>query len=312
MVQKINPIYPSYTSTGSNKAPVQPKFGALDYYNAGTIGGGRFCTITQLFRYPQQFKRLPEFLKEHFPDGVTIYDYACSDGSEPYSIAMILDQAGMPAEKYPIIARDISPLMIAMAKSGYLMERNDIRQTVWDNHKIDLRKDLRPVSSARQKKISLREPRWTERLPVMLSRLPFITSWTQPDHWWDSFSGQVLSEAETLFRNPQAQLENFATYAVSDRLRSRIQFEVGDLSKDAFPQEKPALILFNAAMSHLNLEQQRQLLQGAFNHIPPGTFIWISDGEIISPQMLLDIGFEAETIFYDTQGDQSMLSLKKP
>ena len=52
-----------------------------------------------------------------------IYCYACSDGSEPYSIAMgIIAKLGYKnAQKYfPIIARDVDETMIKSAKSGVI------------------------------------------------------------------------------------------------------------------------------------------------------------------------------------------------
>ncbi len=52
-----------------------------------------------------------------------LYCYACSDGSEPYSIAILLiSKLGYDkAQKYfPIIARDIDPFVINKAKSGYI------------------------------------------------------------------------------------------------------------------------------------------------------------------------------------------------
>ncbi|MBQ4646555.1 MAG: hypothetical protein IJB79_04330 [Candidatus Gastranaerophilales bacterium] len=75
------------------------------YYTDGTWNG--FC----------------QTIGEHFKDApkVNVYDFACSDGSEAYSLILsLLDKFGEEeAKKYfPILAYDIDDEMIKVAKSG--------------------------------------------------------------------------------------------------------------------------------------------------------------------------------------------------
>lgn len=77
---------------------------------------------TSFFRRDIDWKNLGFVFNKEFPKGkVNIYDFACSDGSEAYSIIItLLEQLGQKqAQRFlPIVASDIDPEIITMAKSG--------------------------------------------------------------------------------------------------------------------------------------------------------------------------------------------------
>lgn len=291
------PFRPSVPA--SRQKPL-PQFGALDHYDATTIYGDTFRVTTQMFRHLGQFARLPDFLDAHFPAGATLYDYACSDGSEAFSIAMILERAGLSAEKYPIIGRDICPVPVAMANSGYLNEWATL-------HEIIQRclPDLTAPENYLQKMSSQEQ----EHIQLPRTPKPRLFSIRRPSRSSKYLTDEVLKQAEHNLRNPRS-VGAHETYVVSERLRSRARFEVGDLAKDSFPKNKPALILFNTVFEHLNAEQQREILKGVFDHAPSGTFLWIGDGWNVAPEALEGLGFEKQQVVYDTKG-LYMLSLKR-
>ena len=79
---------------------------------------------TMFFRDDFSWKSTPHILKSYFPDGrVNIYNFACSDGSEPYCLAMtLISELGLEEAQrfFPIYASDKDPKMIELAKSGKL------------------------------------------------------------------------------------------------------------------------------------------------------------------------------------------------
>ena len=100
--------------------------------NADIFQGANVRTTSSLFRNDLDW----DFLIEHIcwsflnKPKVNIYSLACSDGSEPYTYAMLL--ANKAPESYykkfsPIIACDIDPEMIKIAKSGKInLYKDDI------------------------------------------------------------------------------------------------------------------------------------------------------------------------------------------
>ncbi len=71
---------------------------------------------------------LPGILSKRFPNGVKILSYGCSNGSEPYSIALLIINffGQKEAEKYfEIQAKDISPKMLKAADYGVFTIEGD-------------------------------------------------------------------------------------------------------------------------------------------------------------------------------------------
>ncbi|MDD4264700.1 MAG: protein-glutamate O-methyltransferase CheR [Firmicutes bacterium] len=84
----------------------------------------KFCkfvtiNVTEFFRGSEQFKTLQEkILPQLIRPGVTFkaWSAGCSDGSEPYSLVMILEEMGLT--NYQIHATDLNSDMLAKAKVG--------------------------------------------------------------------------------------------------------------------------------------------------------------------------------------------------
>ena len=78
---------------------------------------------TWFFRYPESFASLSNLAQERLKTlngirPIRILSLPCSTGEEPYSIAMALFDASIPAEQFTIDAMDISPISIQRAQRG--------------------------------------------------------------------------------------------------------------------------------------------------------------------------------------------------
>lgn len=99
-----------------------PEFKAA-YLNHFTINTSEF------FRNPKNFEYLK---KEVFPElfekkqKVKIWSAPCSNGSEPYTIAIILNEMGIKESRYKILASDLDPQILEFAKNG-LYNNNSLK-----------------------------------------------------------------------------------------------------------------------------------------------------------------------------------------
>ncbi|MGM0438622.1 MAG: CheR family methyltransferase, partial [Bacillota bacterium] len=59
---------------------------------------------------------LPKLLEEN--KRINIWSAPCSNGSEPYTIAIILNEMGISTNRYNILASDLDPEILATAKKG--------------------------------------------------------------------------------------------------------------------------------------------------------------------------------------------------
>ncbi len=78
---------------------------------------------TWFFRYPESFTSLSLLARERLAElrgvrPIRILSLPCSTGEEPYSIAMALFDANIPAQQFSIDAMDISPISIQRAQRG--------------------------------------------------------------------------------------------------------------------------------------------------------------------------------------------------
>lgn len=87
--------------------------------------------VTEFFRNQEIFFRLIDMFKNHLPkrDIYRIWSAACSNGSEPYSVAMILEE--MEIENYTIFATDIDKKILAYAEDG-VYKKDEIEQVPKD------------------------------------------------------------------------------------------------------------------------------------------------------------------------------------
>lgn len=128
-IASYNTYHPNFNS---NERVVRNKVGEILYRNT-----------TNFFRSDLDWETLINHINEKYKniDKVNIVCHACSDGSEPLSIAMLLEERlGEKAEKFfPIQAKDIDDIMIYTAKQGYApMDLNDVEAiNAMTNNKCD-------------------------------------------------------------------------------------------------------------------------------------------------------------------------------
>ena len=84
---------------------------------------------TNFFRRDIDWKTLGKIFKKQFPQGkVNIYDFACSDGSEAYSLIItLIEQLGEKNAQrfFPIIASDVDEEIIRMANSKKIVATSE-------------------------------------------------------------------------------------------------------------------------------------------------------------------------------------------
>lgn len=110
---KINPNFTTYNS---------PNFKSNQRLVVDSKGVVRHQNTTVFFRGDLNWMQFVRFLKNRFKDvdKVNIFAAACSDGSEPWSLAIMLkEQFGNEADKFfPIMASDFDPEIIRRAKEA--------------------------------------------------------------------------------------------------------------------------------------------------------------------------------------------------
>lgn len=73
---------------------------------------------TWFFRDPAAFEALVDFARGRTSPSLRVLSLPCATGEEPYSIAMTLLDAGLPAEAFAVDAVDISGRSLALARRG--------------------------------------------------------------------------------------------------------------------------------------------------------------------------------------------------
>ncbi len=76
---------------------------------------------SEFFRNPTSFKFLETVVLPGIftrNNKVKIWSAACSNGSEPYSVAILINEMGIPPDRYEILATDIDHFVLEAAKKG--------------------------------------------------------------------------------------------------------------------------------------------------------------------------------------------------
>lgn len=84
--------------------------------------------VSEFFRNKEMFLELEKKIKEILkPEKNTlkIWSAACSNGAEPYTLAMIMDRL-TPGKKHDILATDIDATILEVAKKG-IYNKNDVK-----------------------------------------------------------------------------------------------------------------------------------------------------------------------------------------
>jgi chemotaxis protein methyltransferase CheR len=75
---------------------------------------------TAFFRHPGQFQALAEHVLPAIDGPALIWSAACSNGQEPYSLAMVLDEQAVPGS---VIATDVSTQALRRTSEGSYRSR---------------------------------------------------------------------------------------------------------------------------------------------------------------------------------------------
>lgn len=109
----------SYTNT-YRPAPVMFKSNELESLDEN--GNVINRNVTELFRADLKWQKFSELLETKYQnvDNINITDYACSDGSEAYTIALCLINytPELCPKSFPIIAKDFDKHILRMAVAG--------------------------------------------------------------------------------------------------------------------------------------------------------------------------------------------------
>ena len=114
--------------------------------------------VSEWLRNPEKFEELqtvilPDLLKR--TSRLTIWSAGCSNGSEPYSVAMLLDELD-PNGRHQVLATDLDEEILKVARAGVYAE-----------------KDMRNVSNARRLRYFLQEGERFTVKPTLNAKVTF-------------------------------------------------------------------------------------------------------------------------------------------
>jgi len=228
---------------------------------------------TNFFRPDLDWKKTVDYITKEMPNDIHIYNFACSDGSEPYSLAMMLkDKLGNEkAEKYfPIKAFDITKKVIDKAKEGI------IGITEVDN----------PESSM---DVNLLEMNIKANYKDYFKKLPS-----------DKYPDEQVGTISTMYNDIPVYAQQ---HKVSEELRSAVDFEVADITKASRNPiyDKPSVVFFRNAWRYLDSDATReQLTNNLFNNLKKGSIVLVGDAE----------KFDGDTKLLENAGFQPVESLE--
>lgn len=205
---------------------------------------GKISHQTNFFRPDLNWDVLFTHITKKMPEDTVILNYACSDGSEAYSLSLLLiDRLGEKAKKYfPIKAFDISKQIIKKAKSGVIGITETSNQDVHD-------------INALRNKIKLKYEDFFKK----------ISSNKHPD---EVVGAAFFMDYELPIKAEQHQ--------VSESLKRTIDFQVSDITKDFKKSiiDKPTVVMFRNAWRYLSNENSRENLAfDLFNNIKKGSIV---------------------------------------
>ncbi len=158
---KLSPIQnckihkPKFTSTtrevynlphANKTAAYDPNSSHAPDFHYSVIGQMLYSNYTCMLRPDVSWGKIVNYFQNHYPEGkVNIYNFACSDGSEPYSLAMALIETLGEKEAqrfFPIKASDIDKEMISRGKNKEILvnEADIIRIKIFLKDKADITK----------------------------------------------------------------------------------------------------------------------------------------------------------------------------
>lgn len=211
----------NYNNIGftSNRREVRTKRPGMDLYRNDTY----------FFRHDLDWEAFTDKLVSKYKNQkkANIYCYGCSDGTEPFSLAMLLIKklGAKEAEKFfPIIARDFDEQIISRAKSGEILL----------HIRIDENRMLRPDMERIQEHLGSKYEDFLtiEGMPLHIKE---YKGWYQPAK-------------------------------IKKEIMDAVKFEYGDVTKDVkIPgriKEKDSVLMFRNAWPYFNESGQASLFKG--------------------------------------------------
>ncbi len=130
------PYYTPYEDYVSFKKGTNPNFAIVKIKNSNAT---QFFRADMPYTKDSDYSGFARFLNKHFSEGkVNIYDFACSDGSEAYSIAIsLIEEMGEEEAQrfFPIQAIDKDKYIIKEAANGIIeCDTVDMRNIIANTH----------------------------------------------------------------------------------------------------------------------------------------------------------------------------------
>ena len=122
ILNSTNKITPKINFQSSSREYIDDN---LRYTNCTT---GQILTCTNILRDDLEWENFAKIIQENFKDKekVQCFSLGCSDGSEAYSLAIMLDDIGEELDKYSILAVDRDPEIIKYANQRRInLEQGD-------------------------------------------------------------------------------------------------------------------------------------------------------------------------------------------
>lgn len=234
-------------------------------FSSTRLWSGKICHQTNFFRPDLNWDVLFRHITQKMPENIDIFNYACSDGSEAYSLSLLLlDRLGEKAKKYfPIKAFDISKQIIQKAKSGVIGITETNNPDVHDMNVLHNKIKLKYEDFF--KKIS------SKKYPNEVVDKAFVMD----------YECTIIAEQ----------------HQVSESLKKTVDFQVSDITKDFKKpiSDKPSVVMFRNAWRYISSEESRKNLAfDLFNNLKKDSIVLTGCAEKEDGyfQYLLNAGFK--------------------
>ncbi|MBY0449459.1 MAG: hypothetical protein K2X01_02385 [Cyanobacteria bacterium] len=231
---------------------------------------------TFLFRDPVGTFGLPKVLKDCFRSGADIQVYGGSDGSDAYSLLMVMNQvlgADAVSQRYPIHSIDLSSERTRIAESG--------------------------IFGLVSGKFGIETAKWAKYIkPEWLNIFDSI----------DNPSGDILDagindqldrpcEHPEISHMTHRQLAQMAYkwFQIKPGPKSQVHFSVGDIRERAkMPFTKPSILFCRHFLYQLKPQDRTEVIQNLSKNLPKGSMVVLGDDEkgTVQAKELFDNGFK--------------------
>ena len=210
-----------------------------------------------LFRDPHVTQYFPTILRHRFPTGCDVQVYGSSDGSEVYSLLLIMNQAfGGKADAlkpYTMTGYDISPERVRLAQQGI------IGMALPEKQAFDT---------------ILKQP-----VDRFFTPLPASTDVPDAGHS-DLLDLHCQSPSIRHLTSREFAKQFYTYYQVKPELHQQARFEVGDIRERAkHPFTKPTMVFLKHVLGYLEPEDRKAVVENLFKNLPQGSMVVISEEE---------------------------------